>query len=190
MEIRRPSPESERLSPERFRDLKDVVATLINEVSEPLIGDEGSTGSHAVTGERRELTEGKGSVIIASYKEDERTFMAQQITEATGMQIDNPVGHIEARLVTEEAKFDCGLYMTEDERIVGFANCSLSDPDEVLLDESRACYDFAAAIGLQDLWVNHMFSGDLMSKMEFTLTDRQASDMTGFLSKQLPGTSG
>jgi hypothetical protein len=158
---------------------------LLLEASEPLYGDESldGNGSQSITGMRRELvpSDRESTIGIALYKEDMREHMATLLREETGLDIRQPLGHIEVTKMTPTARFTGAIYLLEDKSLVGRFDCALANAEEALSADSESCYDFAAQLGLGDVWAHHLFSGNDRQSYVIGVSERMAQGVSRFL---------
>jgi hypothetical protein len=179
------------LDDEIYKDLKDIIETLLSESHEDLLGDEDEEATeHTITGERRELSIRNGRVVVARYEPDEREYVARELATNLGVEIEKPYGHIEAYTESDGTTFACGIYLADEKRAVGVFACEFKDGEEVLLPASEACYRFAYQLGLDAVWVDHMYSGNTKQELQRDLTNRQVRDLTEFLQNIVEITSG
>lgn len=178
-----PRQKPDAINQEYYAAVINTINRLIDQASEPLYLEE-EEEAEDITGRLHEITEGEGrlavKVGVARYEEGERERMAVQIRDM-GFETVNPWGHIELFGPQGQTTVNGTLYILENNRIEGSIECRAMHEDELLDEDSTACFDFLDGLGLGRVWHDYVMEGRQQYSPRVELDDRRAMNLVYYL---------
>jgi hypothetical protein len=193
MEQRAPFVEAPLLDRRYAADVMDITNQLIRSDAEPLYHDE-------FLSEDAEYPEGidvglvwrmpEGnlkddlSVSVALYSDDGRYSVKELIKDqldAEGL----PLGHVVLTKENDSCEVAATMYVFDSGDIAARLECG-TDVDEILSEDSQACYELLESVGLGSAWVNFMFTaseadGSFYHEIATKLDESSAIRLISFL---------